>query len=221
VAVYTEVSDEQLDAFLADYDIGELMSFKGIAEGVENTNFMLHTNRGYFILTLYEKRVDPVDLPFFIGLMEHLRRPRTHLPAAGADANPARRSANSPDVPAAIVTFLEGMSDAPPPGACTVRHVGQAPSPNCTSPGTGFSPFTRRPNALSVPKAGGRSMSGPMRQTRADDGVAQNLSSADHRRRTCVSARRRWPDAPARPASSMPISSTTTSSSSAEPACQG
>ena len=71
MAVYTEVSDEQLDAFLADYDIGEMMSFKGIAEGVENTNYMLHTGRGYYFLTLYEKRVDPKDLPFFIGLMEH------------------------------------------------------------------------------------------------------------------------------------------------------
>jgi homoserine kinase type II len=59
VAVYTEVSDEDLESFVAEYDIGELLSFKGIAEGVENSNYLLQTEPGNFILTLYEKRVDP------------------------------------------------------------------------------------------------------------------------------------------------------------------
>src|SRR6266850_4267496 len=72
VAVYTDVVAEELGAFLAGYDIGELLAYKGIAEGVENSNFLVHTERGYFILTLYEKRVAAADLPFFIGLMEHL-----------------------------------------------------------------------------------------------------------------------------------------------------
>ncbi|HJQ58804.1 MAG TPA: phosphotransferase, partial [Vineibacter sp.] len=72
MAVYTEVADDQLDAFLADYDIGEPQSCKGIAEGVENSNYMLATTRGTYFLTLYEKRVDPRDLPFFLGLMDHL-----------------------------------------------------------------------------------------------------------------------------------------------------
>ena len=68
MAVYTDVSAEELAAFLSNYDIGELLSYKGIAEGVENSNFHLQTEGGAFILTLYEKRVREVDLPFFLGL---------------------------------------------------------------------------------------------------------------------------------------------------------
>jgi homoserine kinase type II len=72
MAVYTDVSDDALRAFLALYEIGEVISFKGIAEGVENSNFLMRTVDGQYILTLYEKRVKAEDLPFFIGLMEHL-----------------------------------------------------------------------------------------------------------------------------------------------------
>ena len=72
MAVYTEVSDEALEAFLSNYDLGKVLSFKGIAGGVENTNYLLRTEQGNFILTLYEKRVEEADLPFFIGLMDHL-----------------------------------------------------------------------------------------------------------------------------------------------------
>src|SRR5437588_8707368 len=72
MAVYTDVGAEDLGEFLDGYDIGELLAYKGISEGVENSNFLVHTSRGSFILTLYEKRVAPHDLPFFLGLMEHL-----------------------------------------------------------------------------------------------------------------------------------------------------
>ena len=72
MAVYTEISDEELSRFIANYALGGLLSYKGIAEGVENSNYMVHTTGGTYILTLYEKRVDPADLPFFLGLMEHL-----------------------------------------------------------------------------------------------------------------------------------------------------
>src|SRR6202035_2348685 len=72
MAVYTDVATEELEAFLAGYDIGELLAYKGIAEGVENSNFLVHTSRGNFILTLYEKRVAAAALPFFLRLMEHL-----------------------------------------------------------------------------------------------------------------------------------------------------
>lgn len=72
MAVYTDVSADDLARFIARYDIGELLSYKGIAEGVENSNFLVHTSAGNFILTLYEKRVAEGDLPFFLGLMEHL-----------------------------------------------------------------------------------------------------------------------------------------------------
>src|SRR5436309_15603596 len=71
VAVYTDVVADELGAFLAGYDIGQLLAYKGIAEGVENSNFLAHTSRGHFILTLYERRVAANDLPFFRGLMEH------------------------------------------------------------------------------------------------------------------------------------------------------
>ena len=72
MAVYTDVAAEELGAFLAGYDVGELLAYKGIAEGVENSNFLVHTSKGNFILTLYEKRVSVSDLPFFLALMEHL-----------------------------------------------------------------------------------------------------------------------------------------------------
>ena len=72
MAVYTDVTAEDLTRYLASYDLGELLSYKGIAEGVENSNFLVHTSAGNFILTLYEKRVAEDDLPFFLGLMEHL-----------------------------------------------------------------------------------------------------------------------------------------------------
>src|SRR5436190_719584 len=72
MAVYTDVAAEELAEFLRGYDIGELLSYKGIAEGVENSNFLMHTSKGAFILTLYEKRVAEDDLPYFLSLMAHL-----------------------------------------------------------------------------------------------------------------------------------------------------
>ncbi|KAB2875539.1 MAG: phosphotransferase, partial [Bauldia sp.] len=74
MAVYTDITEAELGAFLREYDIGELLSYKGIAEGTENSNFILHAGSGFFILTLYEKRVERADLPFFLGLMEHLAK---------------------------------------------------------------------------------------------------------------------------------------------------
>ena len=80
MAVYTDVSVEDLDAFLKPYDVGGLVSFRGIAEGVENSNYVLEAEKGRFILTLYEKRVNEADLPFFLGLMEHLQRQGINCP---------------------------------------------------------------------------------------------------------------------------------------------
>ncbi|HTH16118.1 MAG TPA: homoserine kinase [Magnetospirillum sp.] len=109
MAVYTEVSDEELAAFVAGYDIGEVLSCKGIAEGVENSNYLLQTDRGNFILTLYEKRTKPEDLPFFLGLMEHLaaRGLACPTPLHGRDGNSLRELCGRP---AAVVSFLTGMS---------------------------------------------------------------------------------------------------------------
>jgi len=108
MAVYTDVSDDELRAFAALYEIGEVLSCKGIAEGVENSNFLVTTERGNFILTLYEKRVDPRDLPFFIALMEHLARHGVACPTPvrGRDGIALRELCGRP---AAIVTFLAGM----------------------------------------------------------------------------------------------------------------
>jgi homoserine kinase type II len=108
MAVYTEVSDEELDAFVAEYDIGPVRSCKGIAEGVENSNYLLDTEGGRYILTIYEKRVDPAELPYFLNLMEHLaqRGLACPTPLRGPDGGALRRLCNRP---AAIVTFLDGM----------------------------------------------------------------------------------------------------------------
>jgi homoserine kinase type II len=109
MAVYTDVSDDDLARFLADYELGAALSFKGIAEGVENSNFFLHTERGNYILTLYEKRTRPEDLPFFLSLMEHVagRGVVCPLPVRNKRGSALGHLAGRP---AAIVTFLDGVS---------------------------------------------------------------------------------------------------------------
>jgi len=108
VAVYTEVSDEAVAAFLRDYGIGTAVAFRGIAEGVENSNYQLRTTAGDFILTLYEKRVEPAELPWFLGLMEHLagRGITCPLPVRGRDGEALRVLSGRP---ACITTFLPGV----------------------------------------------------------------------------------------------------------------
>lgn len=108
MAVYTEVGDEDLAQFLAAYDVGRLVSFKGIAEGVENSNFLVITDRASFILTLYEKRVAPADLPFFVGLMEHLAGQGVPCPTPirARDGDALRALCGRP---AAMVSFLNGV----------------------------------------------------------------------------------------------------------------
>ena len=108
MAVYTEVSDTELAAFIADYDIGPAISCKGIAEGVENSNYLLLTEGGPHILTLYEKRVAAQDLPFFLGLIEHLaaRGVPCPVPVHGRDGAVLRQLCGRP---AAITSFLAGV----------------------------------------------------------------------------------------------------------------
>ena len=145
MAVYTDVTDEELQQFLAGYDLGDLMSYKGIAEGVENSNFLLHTSKGYFILTLYEKRVAESDLPFFLDLIEHLAARGLNCPqpvrsrSGEALGRLARR-------PAAIVTFLDGVWIRRP-SAAHCGAVGEALA-QLHLAGTDFA-LTRR-NGLSV-----------------------------------------------------------------------
>ncbi|MGP1396384.1 MAG: homoserine kinase [Inquilinaceae bacterium] len=146
MAVYTEVSDEEIAAFVAEYDLGEVASFKGIAEGVENSNYLLGTDRGRYIVTLYEKRVAETDLPFFLTLLDHLAASGVPCPPPihGRDGAVLRRLAGRP---AAIVTFLDGLW----PRRIQPHH--------CAELGTALArmhmagadfPMTRR-NSLSVP----------------------------------------------------------------------
>jgi len=109
MAVYTDVSFEDLERLLEQYDIGTPLSFKGIAEGIENSNFYLQTDRGAFILTLYEKRVAADDLPFFLGLMEHLAERGVHCPLPVKTRN-GRSLVTLNRRNAAIVTFLTGIA---------------------------------------------------------------------------------------------------------------
>jgi homoserine kinase type II len=108
MAVYTDVSAEDLSAFLAGYDLGELKSYKGIAEGVENSNFLLHAGSGYYILTLYEKRVSAGDVPFFLALMEHLAARGINCPQPVKNRKGEALGALC-GRPAAIVNFLDGV----------------------------------------------------------------------------------------------------------------
>src|SRR5204862_7411526 len=104
MAVSTEVGDDELRAFASLYELGEVLACKGIAEGVENSNYLLTTERGNFILTLYEKRVAPEDLPFFIALMDHLAHQGVPCPTPvrARDGEALRQLGGRP---AAIVTF--------------------------------------------------------------------------------------------------------------------
>ena len=123
MAVYTDVSSEELTSFLAGYEIGELLAYKGIAEGVENSNFLVHTSRGNFILTLYEKRVAKSDLPFFLGLMTHLASRGISCPQPVKNRRGEALSALA-GRPAAIINFLEGVWPRKP-SAVHCAGVGQ------------------------------------------------------------------------------------------------
>jgi homoserine kinase type II len=109
LAVYTHVSAEALGEFLARYDVGELVSAKGIAEGVENSNYLVDTTRGRFILTLYEKRVEADDLPFFMAMLDHLAERGQPVPPAIKD----RAGVEIQELqgrPACLIKFLPGVS---------------------------------------------------------------------------------------------------------------
>jgi homoserine kinase type II len=143
MAVYTEVTDDALADFLLGYDIGTMVAFRGIAEGVENSNFSLRTTGGDFILTLYEKRVDPNDLPWFLGLMEHLAQHGLVCPqpVRGQDGSALRTLCGKH---AAITTFLPGVW----PRRVQVGHCGPVGSAlaRLHVAGAGYAPT--RANAL-------------------------------------------------------------------------
>src|SRR2546425_2562992 len=145
VAVYTDVVAEDLGAFLAGYDVGELLAYKGIAEGVENSNFLVHTSRGYFILTLYERRVAAKDLPFFLALMEHLHARGISCP------QPVKNKRGEvlwqvAGRPAAMITFLDGMWIRRP----SPTHCGALGEALAQLHLAGLDFAGKRPNTLSV-----------------------------------------------------------------------
>jgi len=144
LAVYTDITEDDLKRFLAEYDVGKLTSYKGIAEGVENSNFLLHTTRDPLILTLYEKRTDERDLPFFLGLMQHLAAAGLSCPLP-LPRNDGRLYGALSGRPAALISFLEGMW-LRKPEAKHCREVGKALARLHLS-GQGFE--LKRPNALS------------------------------------------------------------------------
>jgi homoserine kinase type II len=145
MAVYTDVAAEDLAEFLKGYDIGELLSYKGIAEGVENSNFLLHTTKGAYILTLYEKRVALDDLPYFLSLMAHLAERGVRCPQPAKNRKGEVYSWLA-ERPAAIINFLEGVWPRRPNAAhCT--GVGEALA-NMHLAGSDFPLF--RKNPLSV-----------------------------------------------------------------------
>ena len=145
MAVYTDIAEDELKWFLTEYDAGQLLSYKGIAEGVENSNFLLHTSKAPLILTLYEKRVEKNDLPFFLGLMQHLSAGGLSCPLPLPRKDGALLGTLS-GRPAALISFLEGMW-LRKPEAKHCREVGKALAQMHVA-GEGF--VLTRPNALSL-----------------------------------------------------------------------
>jgi homoserine kinase type II len=145
MAVYTDVSFEDLEEFLTGYDIGCPRSFKGIAEGVENSNFHLQTDRGGYILTLYEKRVSTGDLPFFLGLMEHLAARGIACPQP-IRSTKGKAWTELNGRPAALLTFLDGVSLRKP----EATHCSLAGEALAKLHAAGADFVLSRPNALGL-----------------------------------------------------------------------
>ncbi len=124
MAVYTHVGAEDIAAFVEGYGVGALVSAKGIAEGVENSNYLVDTTRGRFILTLYEKRVDAGDLPFFVALIDHLAARGSPVPRILADRS-GTHVATLAGRPACLIEFLPGLSVSRPTPA-QARAAGAA-----------------------------------------------------------------------------------------------
>ena len=182
MAVYTDVTDDELRAFVADYDLGDVLSFQGIAEGVENSNFAVRTSRGSYILTLYEKRVAAADLPFFLTLMEHLAARGVSCPTP-LKTRSGETLRHLKGRPAAMVTFLEGLW----PRRISPQHCLQLGEALARLHRAGADFTMTRANALSV--AGWRTL---LEATRAEaDAVKPGLAVALEAEYRTLEAR--WP----------------------------
>jgi homoserine kinase type II len=123
MAVYTDITDEELAQLLTEYDLGPALSFKGIAEGVSNSNFLLETPAGRFILTVYERRFVESELPYFMGLLDHLAAHGfpSATPVHARDGAPLKKVRGKP---CAIISFLPGLS-VRRPTAAHCREAGE------------------------------------------------------------------------------------------------
>ena len=124
MAVYTTLTAAQLAALIGEYEVGELVSAKGIAEGVSNSNWLIETTGGRFILTMYEARVEVADLPFFLGLLDHLSARGSPVPRTIHDREGAAFRMVG-DKAVALIEFLPGVS-VDEPSAPQAHAVGQA-----------------------------------------------------------------------------------------------
>ena len=124
MAVYTHVSADKIEEFITDYDVGEVISLKAIAEGVENSNYLLSTTIDKYILTLFEKRVNEDDLPFFMALMKHLSDKGIHCaePIKDKNGNVLKELCGRPT---ALISFLNGLS-VTKPSTQNCRELGKA-----------------------------------------------------------------------------------------------
>jgi len=160
MAVYTDITDDELAQLLADFDLGAAVAFKGIAEGVENSNFLLETDKGRFILTVYEKRVREEELPFFLDLMRWLAEHGypCATPMSDRSGQALKRVRGKP---CAIVSFLPGLSVRRP----SVAHCREAGDIN----------YGPRDQREAQPKTVGNGASRRLRQTPDDilDGDGQ------------------------------------------------
>ena len=109
MAVYTKLNQSKVEEILSNYNLGKLDTFKGIEEGIENTNYFLSANKKKFILTIYEKRVQSEDLPFFSDLMSFLNKASFKCPAPILN-NDNSTITNFDGKKLMIVSFLEGKS---------------------------------------------------------------------------------------------------------------
>ncbi|MDR3507840.1 MAG: homoserine kinase [Caulobacteraceae bacterium] len=121
MAVYTDITDAELEAFLSAFDLGAPQVFKGIAEGIQNSNFLLETERGRYILTIYERGVKAEELPYFLNLLQWLAQHGFPSALPVADRKGALLS-QLRGKPAAIVGFLPGLSVRRP----TIDHCREA-----------------------------------------------------------------------------------------------
>ncbi len=167
MAVYTEVSDTALAGFLRGYDLGDVTAFKGIAGGVENTNYLLRTTTGSYILTLYEKRVAEADLPFFMELMDHLAGRGFPCPRPVVDRS-GQALGRLESRAAALVTFLDGVDTSSPS------------TDQCYQAGAGMARMHALAHGMTLSRANALSPSGwpPLLKTATDgaDSIERGLT---------------------------------------------